>query len=76
MTKMKLGGGEGVCGPELGIRSAPDAFDAAAGAEEYCGRSERDKRDQKGVLDQILALLVFYEVRDKGFHVCSLSPKN
>jgi hypothetical protein len=65
--------GAGVRGGQLAVAGGPDAGDAAAGAEEQCGRSQGYKGHQERVLDEILALFVFKKVREKEFHELEIS---
>jgi hypothetical protein len=71
-----LGIGDGGCVGELGAGGTPDVLDASAGADEHGCRREGDERQKQRVLDEILALLVLYEIRDEGLHgVFSLSKE-
>src|SRR5690349_11610098 len=50
--------GRGVGRGKLAVGGAPDALDAAARAQEKGRGGQRNEGHQKGVLDQVLALLV------------------
>jgi hypothetical protein len=60
------GGGVG-CG-QLGIGGGPDTGDTTARTEEEGCRSECYECHKQRILDQVLTLFVFEEVREKGFH--------
>src|SRR5262249_18277175 len=62
----------GVRRSQLGVGCCPDALDAAAGAQEKGGRSQRYESHQQRILDQVLALLVFDKVCEEEFHVSHL----
>src|SRR5258707_2120724 len=46
------------------VGARPDGVEVFAGADENGGRCEGDERHQQRVFDQILALLVVYELHD------------
>jgi hypothetical protein len=60
---------------ELRVRGGPNAFNAAARANEKGRRCQRYERHQKRILDQVLALLVCCEVPDNRFHLYALLEK-
>src|ERR1017187_1051536 len=50
---------------QLAIADLPDFVDAATGAQEKSGRSQRYKRHEQGVFDEVLALFVLPEITQK-----------
>ena len=47
---------------QLVIGDAPNVLDAATGAQEKSGRSQRYERHEQGVLDEVLPLFVLPEI--------------
>src|ERR1035441_2548940 len=61
---------------QLVVGDGPNTFDAAAGAQEESGRSQRHERHEQGVLDEVLPLFVLPEVHNTNESLIHALPRS
>src|SRR5579862_4152540 len=56
-----------VCTGKAAVRRTPDSRKTSPRTYKQCRSCQANKRQQQGVFDQVLALLIFYELSQHGF---------